>query len=66
MDRAAWCAAAHGLQRVEHNWNDLAHIHISKKNFGFNKSLFNKADELENEIQQENAFTFSFPNASLK
>ena len=49
-----------------HNWNDLARIHISKKNFGFNKSLFNKADELENEIQQVNAFTFSFPNASFK
>ena len=66
MDRVAWWATVHGVQRVKHNWSDLAHMHISKKNFGFNKSLFNKADELESEIQQENAFTFSFPNASLK
>ena len=29
MDRGAWQAIPMGLQRVGHNWNDLAHTHLS-------------------------------------
>ena len=27
MDRGAWWATTHRLQRVRHDWNDLAHMH---------------------------------------
>ena len=25
MDREAWCAAVHGVQRIGHDWSDLVH-----------------------------------------
>ena len=39
MDREAWCAAVHGLQRVRHNW-------VTELNWG-EKQLFNKGGSFE-------------------